>query len=129
MPPFKYDANYKPDPKKWLALTEDQQIKAVEEHHNTKKPHPPTPNMKIHAALHSAVEKQLAMGFPPHAQHAVDRLVSEGLSRHDAVHAVGSVIAHHYVATTKGDLLGPIEYADALNKLNAAKWKAGAPKR
>lgn len=129
MPPFKYDANRKPDPKKWMALTEEQQVKLVEEYHVAAKPHPPTPNPKIHAALHTAVEKQLAMGFPPHAQHAVDRLMSEGLSRHDAVHAVGSVIAHHFVASSKGDLVGPIEYADALNKLNAMRWKSSGPQR
>lgn len=48
--------------------------------------------MKAHAAMHAAVENQIASGYGP-SKRAVTRLHSEGLSRHQSIHAVASVLA------------------------------------
>jgi hypothetical protein len=56
------------------------------------------------------------------------RLGREGLDRHDAVHAVGSVLASHMHALRVGDQgeREPNErYYEALGKLSASKWRAG----
>jgi hypothetical protein len=47
---------------------------------------------KLHGVAHVIVEKQVAMGDPPAAREALARLMGEGLDRHDALHAVGSVV-------------------------------------
>lgn len=49
-------------------------------------------NADVHAAMHVIVENQIAMNFDPTVR-AMERLQSQGLSRHDAVHAIGSVLA------------------------------------
>ncbi|MDV7400601.1 hypothetical protein RZS08_54805, partial [Arthrospira platensis SPKY1] len=49
-------------------------------------------NAKAHAAIHVIVENQVAMGFGPTVR-AVARLQTQGLSRHDSLHAVGSVLS------------------------------------
>jgi hypothetical protein len=69
------------------------------------------------------VEDQLASGAPPEARRAMDRLVRAGLSRHEAVHAIASVVA----ATAQGALAGtrfdPGAYARALDALTAEAWR------
>lgn len=47
---------------------------------------------KSHAAFHLAVETQAATGFEPTVR-ALERLRGQGLNRHDAIHAIGSVLA------------------------------------
>ena len=50
--------------------------------------------MTAHAALHAIVENQIALNLEP-VVRAMHRLRNEGLTRHDAVHAIGSVVAEH----------------------------------
>ena len=49
-------------------------------------------NVTAHAALHTVVENQTAMNLEP-VVLAMCRLTKEWLTRHDAVHAIGSVVA------------------------------------
>ena len=78
--------------------------------------------------MHLAVEDQIARGFGPTVR-AMRRLQSEGLSRHDAIHAVASVLAEQLYsaahAETKPD---PASLQEAINKgierLSAETWKA-----
>jgi len=51
------------------------------------------PNPHTHAMMHVIVENQLALGDPPETRATLERLLAAGLSRHAAVHAVGSVVA------------------------------------
>ncbi len=50
--------------------------------------------MEAHAGIHAAVETQLAMDVP-NARSTLGRLRKSGLTRHDAIHAIGSVLAEH----------------------------------
>jgi hypothetical protein len=52
------------------------------------------PNLDAHAVTHAIIENQLAEGLAP-AANALRRLVTEGLDRHEAVHALGSVLMEH----------------------------------
>ena len=46
------------------------------------------PNEQLHATFHVVVENQIALGDELPVRRAVDRLMAEGLDRHQAVHAV-----------------------------------------
>jgi hypothetical protein len=85
-----YDPERTPDPREWLALGEGQRIRLAQKYHQGARIK--VPSVKAHAAIHAAVENQIAMGLGPTCR-AMVRLQKEGLSRHDAIHAIGSVIA------------------------------------
>ena len=50
---------------------------------------------QVHAVIHVVVERQIALGDEIPVRRTVRRLMSEGLDRHEAIHAVGSVLAGH----------------------------------
>ena len=85
------------------------------------------PSVEGHAVAHTIVETQLALGEPVVVATCA-RLRTEGLDRHDAIHAIGSVLAGHIHALLVGDQSEgePNErYYEALGKLSASKWRAG----
>jgi hypothetical protein len=78
-----------PNPAEWLAREEKARIRRIESYHRQVKVK--LPNLQLHAVLHSIVENQPAEELPI-VRETVVRLQAEGLSRHDAIHAVGSVL-------------------------------------
>lgn len=87
-----YDPAHAPDPAAWLHASEDTRLGlalSYHEHANVD-----LPNARIHAAIHVVVENQLALPEPI-VVDALARLEKEGMSRHDAIHAIGSVVAEH----------------------------------
>ena len=88
-----YDPEVQPTPAEWLALDEQLRIELVEKHHRAARE--TLPNVKAHAAFHAIVENQIAEGLES-VVRAMARLMKQGLSRHDALHAVGSVVAEHF---------------------------------
>lgn len=89
----KYDPDRAPDPERWLAQNEMELMEIVERYHRREQI--PLPNARVHASFHVMVENQVALGGETPVAEAVDRLMGEGLSRHDAIHAVGAVLATH----------------------------------
>jgi hypothetical protein len=87
-----YDPETAPDPAEWLGLDESERVILVASFHQRAKIQLPDP--QIHAAIHSVVENQLAEELQT-VRETLERLKAEGLSRHDAVHAVGSVLVEH----------------------------------
>ena len=84
---------------------------------------------EAHALFHAIVENQVAEGVEPTCR-TMERLRREGLTRHDAVHAVGSVIAQFVYDSMRGD--GGGSTGDALRELNAKieslsarEWRSG----
>ena len=83
--------------------------------------------MRLHAAVHAIVENQLALGEAVVVE-TLARLQDEGLSRHDALHAIGSVLAG-YLDTLMRDrpsvdkVEGHKEYFLALKVLTAESWR------
>ena len=56
------------------------------------------------------------------------RLTAEGLSRHDAIHAIASVLARHIteLANAKTDeKASAAVYAAAFERLTAKRWRRG----
>ena len=85
-----YDPEKAPDPTEWLAMGEIERIRVAQNYHVSARIK--LPNTKAHAVIHAVVENQVATGFGPTCR-AIERLQSQGLTRHEAVHAVGSVVA------------------------------------
>ncbi len=119
-----YDADRGPEPAAWGAADEKARLAAVENHHRSLAGrHPPTPQPRLHAALHVVVESQLASGDPPEARRALARLVAGGLGRHDAVHAIATVAADATNATLAAGKFDRTAYARALDALTADAWR------
>jgi hypothetical protein len=120
-----YDLDTGPRASDWLSSDEDERLALVESYHRRRRIH--VPRARVHAVIHVAVENQLALG----GQFVVEtfaRLCADGLSRHDAVHAIGSVLAEHLNKLLSGEALAPDvdrhrEYFDALKSLTADAWR------
>lgn len=119
-----YDPLYPPDPQTWLDLGESEQLDLVSEYHESIEEECPSPS--AHAAIHVAVENQLAEHLPS-VEAALQRLQAEGLDRHDAVHAIASVLMEHVCDIIQGhsSKADPNElYYQALEKLTVETWGA-----
>jgi hypothetical protein len=88
---MKYDPLKAPEPEEWLALDEGERMQLVEAYH--RRAGVRLPNVAAHAAIHAVVESQIAMGDEIPVRSTAQRLMAEGLDRHDAIHAIGSVLA------------------------------------
>jgi len=82
-----------PDAQWWLSLEEDERIAAVLMYH--KQAGIDLPDDYTHAVLHVVVENQVAMGEAVPAEAVLRRLIDEDLDRHDAVHAIASILVKH----------------------------------
>jgi hypothetical protein len=89
----RYDPHQAPDPKEWNALDEQERMQLVEQYH--RRAGIRLPNAKVHAVIHAVVENQIVLGDELPVRRTLQRLMSEGLDRHDAIHAIGSVLAEH----------------------------------
>ncbi len=117
-----YDPLNAPDPDKWQSMDEDERITLVMEHH--REAGVQLPNEQLHTVIHVVVENQIALGDEMSAQATLERLMREGLDRHEAIHAVGSVLVDFVQALIRDDAaLGANErYNQELEKLTAAEW-------
>jgi hypothetical protein len=110
----------------WLETDEGERIELVSAYHLRKKIQ--LPNAQLHAVIHVIVENQLALGEEIVVE-TLARLQKEGLSRHDALHAIGSVLAADLYelmqdgAEATGDAYR--RYLERLKKLTANNWRAG----
>jgi hypothetical protein len=124
---MRYHADRQPDSDAWLALDEEERIDIVMAYHRQKRVK--LENAKVHAVAHVIVENQIALGNPPLVAATMVRLMDEGLDRHDAIHAVGSVILGAvFDALRQPDKeqdLGA-QYNRELAMLTAASWRAQA---
>jgi len=117
-----YDPDKPVDAAEWLALDEGEQQLVVERYHKSARIR--LPSRRVHAIIHAAIETQVAQGHAA-ASRALERMLAEGLDRHDAVHAVGSVMAKHMFDIMKhGQSFDEKAYATDLDALSAERWRA-----
>lgn len=88
---MRYDPEVAPDPIEWLATTEADRLAAVRRHHHSAKHD--TGSLQLHAAIHVAVETQLAERHPA-ATAAMNGLTADGLRRHEDPHAYSRKLQH-----------------------------------
>lgn len=120
---MRYDPDAAPDPETWLALEETQRIELVSTYHRQLDAN--LPNAHLHAATHAIVENQLAQEVDL-TKDALARLRAEGLDRHEAIHAIGSVLMGHVYNLLRGDTKLPdpnAPYFQALQRLTAGSWR------
>ena len=122
----RYDPDDASIPDEWLALDEGVRINLVERFHSDARI--PLPNLLAHAAFHVVVENQLALPDQVLVRDTLQRLISEGLSRHDAVHAIGSIVAvrvHKLLQPGARTTDSEVEYHAKLQRLTAKRWRSG----
>ena len=118
-----YDPLKAPDPGEWLSMGEDERIALVVKHHGEAGVE--LPEQQIHAVVHAVVENQIALGDEVPIRTTLDRLVKEGLDRHEPVHAIGSVLAENLQDLLNDDEPTPNineRFFQELNNLKAAEW-------
>ncbi len=119
---FCYDPLQAPDAKQWLALDETERYNLVEKYHRRAKVR--IEGAQLHYVVHAVVETQALMVDETPVAAALTRLVGEGLDRHEAVHAVGSVLALHLEAVVSGIGNTDIEhYYRQIRELTASRWQ------
>ena len=119
-----YTASRAPDSEEWLKLDESLRIDLVRESIGEDiEDDVPEDAEYLHAAIHVVVENQLAMGVDP-VPPTMAKLIRQGLSRHEALHAIGTIVSEDIF-----DLLQSNEkswpesrYRRRLEKLTAKRW-------
>jgi hypothetical protein len=120
----RYDPLEAPDAEEWLALDEQERIDLVLNYH--RKARTRLPNAKVHAIVHAMVETQIALEDETPARRTAQRLMDEGLDRHEAIHAIGWVLIEFM-----SDLMDEPEsraepntpYFAALERLTVEDWR------
>jgi len=121
---MKYNPDIAPDPSRWLDTDDDERALAIQQYHKRAK-EPVGENATLHAAIHAAVENQIAEGHLV-ATATLSRLMAEGLDRHDAIHAIGAIVAAEMFDAIQHQVPhDPEQYARNLQALTAARWRAG----
>ena len=88
---FEYDANIAPSPERWLALAEGDRLAVIDAFHHAEN-RSTGQRASLHNGIHCIVENQIALSNPPATAETLARLMRDGLSRHDAIHAIGTVV-------------------------------------
>lgn len=114
------------DPEQWQALEESDRLELIIEFHQEAGIE--LPDLQTHATMHCVVENQVALGDELPVAATLQRLLDEGLDRHDAIHAIASVLANHLYGlvhsenTTRAHDL----YLAEVTRLTASQWLHGA---
>ena len=122
---MQYDAIEQPDSEIWLDLDEMERVDLVIDYHRRIGVQLETP--ELHATAHVVVENQVALGDATPVPETLDRLMDEGLDRHEAVHAIGSILVRiMFDAVHKPDDGSDINanYYRELTLLTAADWRS-----
>ncbi len=121
----RYDPDIAPDPVGWLSLDELERIDRVVANHRRHRIK--LPNIKAHAVVQAVVENQLAEGLE-YVCRAMARLMGEGLSRHDSLHAIATVLMDFLREIHETEVAEPAaeaqaRYAEAVGRLTAESWR------
>jgi HD superfamily phosphodiesterase len=124
---LQYDPHEHINSDAWLALDESERMQLVRRYHRRQRIR--LPNETIHAVVHVIVENQVALGDAFPAKAALLRLMKEGLDRHEAIHAIGSVLSEKLFEVMKeqeagGDL--DVDYREELRSLTQESWRKQA---
>ncbi len=120
---FLYSPVHEPDYRVWLACPEQDRLDSVIAYHQRLG----LSDMEVrrHSLIHVVVENQLAEEVAAVAAK-LDELMAGGLDRHEAIHAIGSVVMELIYRTMGRHDIKPdaaIDYDNALSALTVASWR------
>lgn len=75
--------------------------------------------LRLHASLHTVVESQLTDASTPFVARTLERLVHEGLTRHEAIHAIADVASVELMAALSAGRYDAGRYRKAIEALDA----------
>jgi hypothetical protein len=119
-----YDPLQAPDPEAWLALGADARTELVNQYHEQAGVE--LPGRRVHAMMHVIVENQIAEGNAVLVATRLRQLMAQGLNRHQAIHAIASVVVQHIAAVMRSESPGDDgqrRFHAALKRLDARKWR------
>ena len=122
---MEYDPATPPDPREWLALGEDERTRLIEEYY--RREGGIGGSVAVLAKVHEVIETQLAEQVTP-VKAAFVRLRDNGLSRQEAIRAIGSVLATRIRRIDDPEDLTSApnrDYFSALEALTADRWHEG----
>jgi hypothetical protein len=117
---MQYDPAKALDVNAWLELDEDEKQDSVLRYHKRAKIQ--VGSLSLHAVIHVTVENQITEGLK-NVQRALERLLNEGLDRHEAIHAIGSLVADHIFCALNGRKFDEKKYYRELAELSAESWR------
>lgn len=121
---LRYDPHKHINSDAWLALDESERAQLVVQYHRQQRIR--LPNKTVHALIHVIVENQIALGDAFPAKGVLLRLMREGLDRHEAIHAIGSVLSETFFTTMNGETVSGdlnADYVEKLRALSADSWR------
>jgi hypothetical protein len=121
---MQYDANDQPHSATWLELDENERVDAVMDYHCRAVR---VENLELHTMAHVVVENQVALGEATPVPATLNRLMQEGLDRHEAIHAIGSILMNIvFDVVQEPDVGGDINarYSRELATLTATGWRS-----
>ncbi len=119
-----YDPHSPPDPADWLDLDEDERRSQIVDYHEREGIDPPPGGEDVHAVSHLMVENRIALGDAVPDGAAVERLMSEGLDRHDAIHALAAVTLEVMGRVARGEEKEPEAAVNAaVKQVTAESWR------
>jgi hypothetical protein len=124
---MRYQADEQPQSEVWLELDESERNDAVMDYH--RRTRVKLENPELHAIAHVVVENQVALGEATSVPATLDRLMDEGLDRHEAIHAIASVlmsIVYNVAHETDDGSDINANYGRELGKLTAAGYRSQA---
>ncbi|MDH3663348.1 MAG: hypothetical protein OEU92_25585 [Alphaproteobacteria bacterium] len=117
-----YDPLTPPSIADWIELDESERLDLVLAYHRRQGDDLPSPD--VHAVAHVIVENQVALADETPVASVMERLMLEGLDRHEAIHAIGYVLmgALHGAAQGDNEADPTSAYYRELMQLTAKKW-------
>ena len=121
-----YDPSASLDPEQWDLLDEDEKLALVQQYHE--RYDSDLPDLALHSLVHTIIENQIALGDESPVAATLARLEREGLDRHDAIHAIASVLVNHLheILSASDTQVINEQYFEALTELTAESWSSQA---
>jgi hypothetical protein len=113
-------------------MTDTEQVRLLRrlEEEHVEHPHPGIGGgrLRLHLAVHAVVETQILEGKPTETARTLSRLMAQGLSRHQAIHAIGHVASEEVVTClSQGKRYDEERYVGRLRALSAEDWSDQDP--
>lgn len=122
-----YNPSKKIDSEAWLSIDESERLELVKDYHLNLEEEFAGESITAHCAMHVAVENQLAEDEVPKTNLTLQKLMRQGLDRHEAIHAIAAVLSGELFSLMNKDAgeFSAKSYSRKLDKLTAKRWLKG----